>query len=206
LAHDPNIGALSIIAAALRRLGWKNEIEITQHGLSQKHLTHSNKFVIIANQINIKLQNLIAPKPTPHIKYWHYENEGEKLGTIFIHLVVESFTNGYSIYENHAGCERGYFITSTNEHIAISKYSDRAKYKNGDISKIIAIPDLILLDFGRNEIINIEGKRYQFRENGIKELNNYGDIEYLYVKKFYPKYKIIRTVVLYGGSEKTKAI
>ena len=37
--------------------------------------------------------------------------EGEKLGTIFIHLVVENFTTGYSIFENHAGCEKSYFIT-----------------------------------------------------------------------------------------------
>ncbi len=33
LSHDPNIGALSIICAVLRQLGWTQKIEITQHGL-----------------------------------------------------------------------------------------------------------------------------------------------------------------------------
>ena len=45
LAHDPNIGALSAIAATLRHLGWEHTITITQPGLSQKHLTPKNKFV-----------------------------------------------------------------------------------------------------------------------------------------------------------------
>ena len=45
LAHDPNIGALSAIAATLRHLGWEHTITITQHGLSQKHLTPKNKFI-----------------------------------------------------------------------------------------------------------------------------------------------------------------
>ncbi len=35
LSHDPNIGALSMISAVLRQLGWKKNIEITRHGLSQ---------------------------------------------------------------------------------------------------------------------------------------------------------------------------
>src|SRR5690606_23483381 len=38
LTHDPNIGALSIISNALRLLGWKKKIEITKHGLKQKHV------------------------------------------------------------------------------------------------------------------------------------------------------------------------
>jgi len=58
------------------------------------------------------------------------------------------------------------------------------------------------IDFGRSEVINVEGKKYQFRQNGITELKSFGDIEKTYIKKYYPKYKIIRTVVLYGGTEK----
>ena len=61
---------------------------------------------------------------------------------------------------------------------------------------------MILIDFGRSEVINIEGKKYQFRQNGIEELKNFGDIEKSYIIKYYPKFKITRTVVLYGGVEK----
>lgn len=201
LSHDPNIGALSIISAVLRKLGWKEKIEITQHGLSQSHIGKNNKFIQIANNLDISLQNLTVPKATVHTDYWKYDIEGEKLGTIFIHIVVENFTQGYSIFENHAGSEKGYFITKTGDHIPLAKYIDRIKYKAGDKKQIINIPDLILIDFGRNQIINIEGKKYTFRKNGIEELNNYDYIEKNYISKYYPKFKIIRTVVLSGSNE-----
>lgn len=54
LAHDPNIGALSIISAVLRKLGWKKDIVITQHELEQKHIGKRNKFIQISNKIGIK--------------------------------------------------------------------------------------------------------------------------------------------------------
>jgi hypothetical protein len=117
-------------------------------------------------------------------------------------MVIENFTGGSSIFENHAGCEKGYFLTKEGEYIPLKKYSDRKAYKEGNKKKIISIPDLIIVDFGRSEIINIEGKRYQFRQDGIRELKNFDDIEKMYIKNYYPKYKIIRTVVLYGGTEK----
>lgn len=202
LAHDPNIGALSLISAAIRKLGWLGEIIITNHGLKQEHLKTGNKFVKIANYLGLKFKGLNLPASKKLKEYWEYETKGEKLGTIFIHLVVENFTKGFSIFENHAGCEKGYFITSEGKHIPLQKYSNRKAYKAGDKKKIIKIPDLILIDFGRSEIINVEGKRYKFRKDGIKELKSFSDIEKIYIKKYYPNYKIIRTVVLYGGTEK----
>lgn len=201
LSHDPNIGALSLICAAIRKLGWQGEIVITQHGLKQRHLTSNNKFIIIANRLKIKINKLKLPKSNLKARYWKYETNGEKLATIFIHLLVENFTKGLSIFENHAGCEKGYFIGAKDQPIALEKYSDKAAYKKGDKSKIIHIPDLILLDVDRNEIVNIEGKQYKNRLQAIDELHGYRDIEQKYIKKYYPTYKIIRTVVLYGSRE-----
>jgi len=202
LSHDPNIGALSLIAAVIRKLRWKSKIIIKDHGLMQKHLKGDNKFIKIANRLNIELEGLELPKSRIRDGYWKYETEGEKLGTIFIHSVVENFTKGYSIFENHAGCEKGYFITKNGDSIPLKKYSDRKAYKKGNKKKIIAIPDLILIDFGRSEIINIEGKKYKFRQKGARELKAFKDIEKLYIEKYYPKFEIIRTVVLYGGKAK----
>ncbi len=201
LSHDPNIGALSIICAVLRKLGWKQNLEITQHGLEQKHVGKTNKFILIANKLQISLQGLTVPKAEMKDDYWKYDTDGEKLGTIFIHLVVENFTQGYSIFENHAGCEKGYFITKEGNHIPLEKYKDREKYKAGDKEQIVHIPDLILIDFGRSEVINVEGKKYTFRKNGMAELGNYDYIEQNYILKHYPKFNILRTVVLYGSKE-----
>ena len=207
LSHDPNIGALSLICSALRKLGWKKDIVITLHGLEQRHLGgaggRSGKFVKIANRLNLKLAGLQLPVVGFRNDYWKYETEGEKLGTIFIHIVVENFTEGFSIFENHAGCEKGYFRTANGEYLSLEKFSDRDAYKAGDKTKIFYIPDLILIDCKRTEIINVEGKTYANRLKGIAELANYDDIEKHYITKYYPDHRILRTVVLYGGTEKT---
>ena len=200
LSHDPNIGALSIICAVLRKLGWKGDIQITSHGLQQKHVGSTNKFVQIANVLAVSLEGLVVPPATLPRDYWHYETQGEKLGTIFIHICVENFTEGYSIFENHAGCEKGYFVTADNQHIALEKYSDRDAYKDGDKSAIVFIPDLVLLDVAETEVITIEGKKYCNKQKGIEELNNYDSFDKMYLKKYYPKYTIVRTVVLYGSN------
>ena len=200
LSHDPNIGALSIISAVIRKLGFKGKIEIIMHGLQQKHVGKTNKFVQIANVLGIELEGLTLPKATLPEDYWHYETKGEKLGTIFIHLVVENFTESYSIFENHAGCEKGYFVTKDGQHLALEKYADREAYKAGDKNQIIFIPDLVLLDIAETEVITIEGKKYEFKQNGIDELNNYDIFDERYLKPYYPEYKIIRTVVLYGSN------
>lgn len=199
LAHDPNIGALSIICACLRKLGWSDRLEISLHYLSQKHLTPNNKFVHICNLLNVNIGILSVPKSEMNKYYWKYDNSGEKLATIFIHLVVESFTKGYAIFENHAGCEKSYFQNAQGEHIVLEKYNDRALYKQGNKDEIIHIPDLILIDVERLQVLNIEGKTYQNRLNGIRELNNYDPIENKYIKPNYPNYKIVRTVVIYGS-------
>jgi len=200
LAHDPNIGSLSLICATLRNLGWNGELVITLHGLKQNQIKPNNKFIKIANRFNIKLDGLTIPNSIENKDYWKYETTSEKLGTIFIHLVVENFTKGFSIYENHAGCERGYFLTDKGVPIAVEKYKDRVKYKAGDKSQIINIPDLVLIDVENANIINIEGKQYINMLQGIKELENLDAFENFYIKKYYPNYIITRTVVLYGGT------
>lgn len=201
LSHDPNIGALSIIAACLRKLGWRGNITITCHGLCQRHVGKRNKFVQIANKLDIQLDGLSVPDADFPKLYWHYDFQGEKLGTIFIHIVVENFTESYAIFENHAGCEKSYFTTSNGEHIPLAKYYDREAYKAGNKDKIISIPDLVLLDIKETEAITIEGKKYKYRQNGIVELAGYDAFDELYLKPYYPSFKVIRTVVLYGSNE-----
>lgn len=164
LSHDPNIGALSILSAILRMLGWTGKIEIIRHGLLPQHVGVRNKFIQVANLLKIKLENLEIPQTNMPEFYWKYDTTGEKLGTIFIHIIVENFTEGYSIFENHAGCEKGYFMKSDGTPIPLAKYNDRKKYKEGDKKEKIAIPDLVLIDISENETITIEGKKYQFRQ------------------------------------------
>lgn len=202
LSHDPNIGALSLISATLRTLGYTGEIEIISHGLSQKHIKNDNKFIRIASILDLQLENLTLPQvPIIRNDYWHYELLGEKLATIFLHLVIEHFTTAKSIYENHAGCERGYFFTPTGEAIVVEKYKDRDAYKDGDKSAKIYIPDLVISDIDRSEIVNIEGKKFIKVNIGIKELNNFDAFEQMYISNYYPNARIIRSLVLFGSSK-----
>jgi hypothetical protein len=183
----------------LRKLGWKGKIDITKHGLEQSQVRSSNKFVQIANHLDLGLDGLKVPKATFPEEYWRYETTGEKLGTIFLHLVVEEFSHGFSIYENHAGCERGYFRNGKGELIQIGK---RLLSEDGAMPKdaeIVALPDLILIDPKRLEVINVEGERAVNVQAGIQQLKTFTNIENAYVRPNYPGFKILRTVVLYGG-------
>ena len=182
-----------MISQCIRNLGWDKDLIITKHKLAQKNVGRDNKFIQIANQLNIGLQGLTVPHSVLPEAYWKYTTETEKLGTIFIHLVVEAFTNAQAIFENHAGCEKGYFQTPKGKYLALKKY------QGGDRSQPVSIPDLVLFDRDRNEIINVEGKTFQNRKRGIEQLGNYDFIENAYIQEYYNPCQIIRTVVTYGG-------
>ena len=201
LGYDPNIGSLSLICATLRKLGWQDNIIITKHGLSQNHIKGNNKFLQVASKLNVSLQDLSMSSCKMPNTYWHYETKGEKLGTIFIHTIVENLASGFSVFDNHAGCEKSYFTTPDGKCIPLVKYVDRDSYKAGDKSKKLPIPDLVLIDFETNESITVEGKTFANRYKGIEELKTYDAFEKLYLCKHYPKCKHIRTVVLYGGND-----
>ena len=62
-----------------------------------------------------------------------------------------------------------------------------------DERTIISLPDLVLIDFERTEIINIEGKKSTNVQNGIDELNNliYGDPDRVFVPNNSQQFYII---------------
>lgn len=201
IGHDPNIGSLSLICATLRKLGWTGNITITKHGLLQNHVKGNNKFLQVVNKLNILLDDIVVPTCELSETYWHYETKGEKLGTIFIHTIVENLTNGFSVFDNHAGCEKSYFSTVDGRYIPLMKYEDRDLYKAGDKSKRLSIPDLVLIDIETKESITIEGKTFANRYKGIEELKLYDSFENIYLCEYYPEFNHIRTVVLYGGNK-----
>ena len=208
LSHDPSIGMTTIISACLRILGWKGKIIITKHGLlRQSNVGLTNKFIAIANKIDIRLDGLRVPTITLMDQYWKIEKDKEKLGTIFTSIICEEFTDSIAIYENHGGCERGYFISAKDkekiEYLVIPKYTDRKKYKEGDKTYIVYIPDVVIYDRKRSTVINGEGKTYANRENGYEEMENFDFFEDHFIKIYYPESKIKRTLILYGGKQES---
>ena len=127
------------------------------------------------------------------------------MGTIFASILCEEFSDSIAIYENHQGCERGYFIaakdTTKIEYLVVPKYTDRAKYKAGDKTAIIFIPDLVIYDRKRDTVIDSEGKVYANRTIGARELKNLRFFEKHFIKKYYPTSSITRTLILYGSNK-----
>jgi hypothetical protein len=188
LSHDPNIGMTSLMASCLRNLGWTGKIVITKHGLSSpRQVGHQNKFNFIAHKLGITLEGIELPEPTLPEAYWQVEKVKEKTASIFTHIICENLDYYREVYENHGGCERGYFYYYDDAKkaipLAIPKYRDREKYKEGNKEYIIYIPDLVMFDTKRNEVINIEGKTYANRAKGVLELNNYDFFEEKYINK-----------------------
>ena len=209
LAHDPNIGMLSIMCACIRMLGWERRIIITDHALpGSGSVGNKNKFNYVAREYGIELEGIKLPVVEWPDEYWQHEKIKEKTGTIFVHVIVENFTSAFAIYENHGGCERGYFLDYSKKQLEImtvQKYSDRDKYKGGDKRSIIFIPDLVLWDKKNNEIIDIEGKTFLNRAQGVVELKNLDSFEELIVSSRYSDQKIIRSLVLAGKGSPRQA-
>ena len=197
IGHDPNIGALSIISKCLRYLGWNKKIIITRHGISQQYVTRTkgkNKFLYICKILNIELEGIEIPSEVSLPEdYWHYEMSSEKMASILLHIAGE-YNGLKEVYQNHAGCERGYFKTKDNKLIALPK-----KDKKG-IN--LYIPDLILYDPIENEIILVEGKKLSTLYIGLSEIKNYDSIENEFISIYYEGSKIVRWLSIFGGTEK----
>lgn len=195
IGHDPNIGALSMISACIRKLGWDKDIVVTRHGVTQSYVDHTrgkNKFLYICNILGMQLDGIRMPNHVvlPDL-YWHYEKKSEKMADILLH--VQTMYHGmYCVYENHAGCERGYFRTKTGRLVALPK-----KDCNGNN---LYLPDVVLYDEVTKFILLVEGKMLSTLQLGIKELKNYDSIEQEYIYPEYDNVTIRRCVSIFGGN------
>lgn len=192
ISHDPNIGALTFIAKTLRILGWDREIEIISHGLHQNNVgSRGSKFTHIANAIGITLEGIIIPKNDLPNYYWKQDRTSEKNASILLHTIAVNL--GYkTLYENHAGCERGYFWDNDDNPITVKKK---------DVNDInLYLPDVVLLSPDESYVFNIEGKRDVTLNQGLIEIENYDSFEKELILEYYPKVNITRWLSIFGGS------
>lgn len=197
IGHDPNIGALSMISGCIRRLGWKKDIVITMHGVTQQYIDSTlgrNKFLYICNTLGLRLEQITMPSNValPN-QYWHYEIRSEKMADILLHLQC-MYCGMYCIYENHAGCERGYFRLKNGKLISLPK-----KDQNGEN---LFLPDVVLYDEKTDFILLVEGKKESTLFEGLEEINYYDSIEKEYIYPSYGDVKIMRCISIFGGSWK----
>lgn len=195
IGHDPNIGALSMISKCIRVLGWTGDITIKQHAVSQRYINATqgrNKFLYICNLLNLKMEGVTLPPGVSYPEsYWHYEKSSEKMASILLHVQAE-YCGLKEVYQNHAGCERGYFKTPDGQLIPLPK-----KDRSGEN---LLLPDLILWHRGSDMVVVIEGKKISTIKNGLEEIELYDSIENEFIKRYYPGSTIVRGVCIYGGN------
>ena len=196
--HDPNIGTITCIASTLRTLGWKGNIVITQHGVSQTYVSKNrgNKFIRICKILDIKLEGITLPDDIELPEYyWQYAMSSEKVTSILLHLTCQ-YVGIHGIYENHAGCERSYFREADGSFTTLHK-------KDASGKENLLLPDVVLRNDATKEIYLVEGKMHNKLAEGLSEITGYGAIENEHIKRSYPGYTITRWVTLFGGESTT---
>lgn len=195
IGHDPNIGALSMISACIRNLEWSGAIVITMHGVSQQYASRnpSNKFFHIARALGVTLDGIAFENASLPEKYWKYEKNSEKVASILLHIVAE-YCNMREVYQNHAGCERGYFKAKNGKLIALPKKDSSGVFN-------LYLPDLVLSDTSGTLILLIEGKQLKTLSAGLNEIKHYDSIENEYINPHYPNAKIERWLSIFGGNK-----
>lgn len=193
--HDPNIGALSLIGACLRQLGWAGRILLTCHGAVQDVVdrARTNKFLRICRLLDLELEGITLPPPAEAPPYWHYEAQSEKLASILLHLQT-AYCGLSCVYENHARCERGYFRTRGGQLLTLPK-RDRS-------GGTLYLPDVVLHDPAENVLFLIEGKQLHTLQAGVEDLRHYGAIEAEYLRPYYPGAAIQRWLTVFGGARR----
>ncbi len=194
IAYDPNIGALSMIGAGLRHFGWSGNIVLTHHNVAQSYVDKNtdNKMLYNCKLLGMALDGITMPQINLPNYYWHYEKKSEKMADILLH--VQCMYHGMNcVYENHAGCERGYFRNKEGQLITIKKRDAQNNKLN--------IPDVVLYDDITNCVLLIEGKMLSTLRKGLEEIELYDSIEQEYISPNYANAQIIRWLSIFGGNK-----
>lgn len=191
IGHDPNQGQLITLSNTIRKLGWSKKIEITKHKVSQSYVNRvkGNKFLYAMKILKINLEKIDTPVINPPQNYWKYEKTGEKVATILFHTIC-NYLNFESIYENHAGSERGYFYSKDRKEIVVNK-----KHKG----KNIYLPDFVFVDEDNKKIFVCEGEMYQNYNKGVKQIDGFDIFIKQYIQKYYLNYDIEKSLILSDG-------
>lgn len=204
IGHDPNIGALSLISAGLRKLGYNKRIIITQHGVKASYLkkiNRGNKFLYNSRILGVELEGVNKPNVQMPSLYWEYEKTGEKLATLYLHL--SALVGGMkTVYENHAGCERGDFSI----HSSTGKTTSITIPKRNSHDIKINLPDLVLCSDTLDYVIIIEGECVKNINSGLTQLKQFNIFKNEYVSRYYPCAKQESWIVLYGDVDDISTI
>ncbi len=142
--------------------------------------------MVNTNSLDIQLKDIDAPNLFFPDNYWYYEKNGEKIATIFLHVLCD-YLRFHSIYANHAGAERGYFYTSNKSEIVIDKK--------------IHLPDYVFADLKNKKVYVCEGEMFNNYEQGIIQLEGFEQFINDYIIENYKNFSVESFVVLSNSND-----
>ena len=189
---DPGVGFVGGVSQAARKLGFKGDIVVINHKLPSVWLSkpRKSKLAKISEMLNVDFdieKHKVQMKYSGVAKnYWTRKTTGEKHATILLEIMLRN--RGWKvIYDNHAGTERGWFITPEGNHLPVAK-------------NIGGIPDLVVIAPDKKEILVIEGEMYKNANKGIAQFATFIGFNRL-LREQYPGYSIKYHLTLNGGHD-----
>lgn len=190
ISNDPSIGAVSIISAVLRKLGWENKILLTNHNLESKNVNNprvrGNKLLYIMKKLQVEFKdfNVNWDNITEKLSYWYYDKTSEKISSIFFHLMCEKNDSLEIIFNNHAGCGKSYF-----------------KQKNGElipVDKETPLPDIVIHNKTTCEILVVEAEKSENIKKAHEQLEGFDIFIKKYIKPSYTCSEVTKAIITYG--------
>ena len=189
---DPGVGFVGGASLAARKLGFKGDINVINHQKPTSWLSkpRKSKLAKASEMLNISFDIGNAKMQMEYSgnaeDYWTRKTTGEKHATILQDVMLRN--QGYEvIYDNHAGTERGWFVTPQGDHLAVKK----------DIG---GIPDLVVINEKTKQILVIEGEMYENANKGVAQFTTFIGFD-RELREYYPDYDVKYHLTLNGGHD-----
>lgn len=180
---DPSVGTVLLNAFALRKLGYIYNLNIVKHQFKKEVLktitTGKSKHHKAFEKFNITLDNYPF-QFTGNEFNWGIDKNTEKVGSIYVHCLINLDSLIDVIFHNHAGGEYS-DITIKGERIIFEQMESK--------------PDLCFVSNQHKKIFVIEAKKTQYLEQGRKQILKTNKFSNL-IKSYYKEFEIINLLVL----------
>ena len=200
---DPNVGVTCSVVETLSTLDFKGTLWIKNHFLDTNMFDGKNKlsrilrhFVSDRFQIHVEGYGYIKGEKYKGENYFSFvEDTNEKVASIALEIFFESLDDWEIIFDNHAGCSKGYFYTG-NDYIAVPKQVRKIGEKR---LVDLGLPDLTVINHKLKKILVIEGESKNNVEKGRKQIKKQKFKNFCaWVSKYYPDYQIECHLCVYG--------
>ena len=186
---DPSVGTVLINALALKKLGYKKSLKVIKHNFEEEVVkeiaTGKSKHHKAFENFNITLDGYPFTYDGEGFN-WIIDKHTEKVGSIYLHCLLNLKPSIDIIFHNHAGGEYS-DVTIKGERIIFEQMESK--------------PDLCFVDNESKIIYIIEGKKTELLEEGRKQIlttKKFSDL----IKSYYKEYQVKNLIVLTDSNNK----